>query len=336
MAKGPAEIAHGPIFIGFVIKTILYGLILLQAYLYYVTFKKDRLWLKLLIAFLVVADTVNIVFDVVYIYTALIIHFNDPAYLANANWLFATDPAINGITTATVQLFFAWRVKVLTGNIWLVSLITITSISSGLCAIGAAAATEWVPQFVNFQKFEVVVIIWLAGSAVSDVVITAAMTWYLVSISFRWRCSGALTAGSTAPTQIRIWVIRPMTIQTGFLQAVFAIIDLIFFLVDPSGTHLIFNWILSKLYSNAILSSLNSRSGWKFGSTDNGNLSAGLSSTRRGVSTLFVVTTHDLTANGNMFQQVVQVFRREEVELNVISDIKEDSYPSSGRNSDPV
>ncbi|KAJ8689748.1 hypothetical protein PTI98_012618 [Pleurotus ostreatus] len=179
MAKGPAEIAHGPIFIGFVIKTILYGLILLQAYLYYVTFKKDRLWLKLLIAFLVVADTVNIVFDVVYIYTALIIHFNDPAYLANANWLFATDPAINGITTATVQLFFAWRVKVLTGNIWLVSLITITSISSGLCAIGAAAATEWVPQFINFQKFEVVVIIWLAGSAVSDVVITAAMTWYL-------------------------------------------------------------------------------------------------------------------------------------------------------------
>lgn len=102
-----------------------------------------------------------------------------------------------GITTATVQLFFAWRVKVLTGNIWLVSLITITSIASGrryfitvprpridtalpsVCAIGAAAATEWVPQFVNFQKFEVVVIIWLAGSAVSDVVITAAMTWYL-------------------------------------------------------------------------------------------------------------------------------------------------------------
>lgn len=36
-----------------------------------------------------------------------------------------------GITTTMVQLFFAWRVKVLTRNIPLVAVIVITSISSG-------------------------------------------------------------------------------------------------------------------------------------------------------------------------------------------------------------
>ncbi|KAJ8689749.1 hypothetical protein PTI98_012619 [Pleurotus ostreatus] len=86
MAKGPAEVAHGSIFIGFVIKLILYGLIILQGYLYFATFKRDRGWMKFLIAFLLVADTVNIVFDTIYLYTALIKHFDDPGYLANANW----------------------------------------------------------------------------------------------------------------------------------------------------------------------------------------------------------------------------------------------------------
>ncbi|KAF7419449.1 hypothetical protein PC9H_002039 [Pleurotus ostreatus] len=103
--------------------------------------------------------------------------------------------------------------------------------------------------------------------------------------------------------------------KLGLLQTVLAIIDLIFFLVDPSGTHLIFNWILSKLYSNAILSSLNSRSGWKFGSSDDGQRSTVLPS-RPG------------------HPPVVQVFRQEELELSVIPGRKEDLYPSSERSSD--
>ena len=35
-----------------------------------------------------------------------------------------------GIVATVVQLFFAWRVKVLVGNIWLVGLISITALGS--------------------------------------------------------------------------------------------------------------------------------------------------------------------------------------------------------------
>lgn len=40
-----------------------------------------------------------------------------------------------------------------------------------------------IPEFVHFQKFEVVVIIWLACSAAADMIITLSLVWNLVSAS---------------------------------------------------------------------------------------------------------------------------------------------------------
>lgn len=47
----------------------------------------------------------------------------------------------------------------------------------------AIAATNWDPEFAEFQKFQVIVIIWLAGAALADVMIAAYLIWYLVCIS---------------------------------------------------------------------------------------------------------------------------------------------------------
>lgn len=48
--------------------------------------------------------------------------------------------------------------------------------------IGTAIGIHIVPEFVEFQKFKVVVIVWLIGAAVCDAAITLSLTWYLVSI----------------------------------------------------------------------------------------------------------------------------------------------------------
>ncbi|CAA7266019.1 unnamed protein product [Cyclocybe aegerita] len=60
---------------------------------------------------------------------------------------------------------------------------------------------------------------------------------------------------------------NPVTIQTGLLTMIVASLDLLFFLIDPTGTHLLFNFSLSKLYSNSLMSSLNSRRGWGIAGT---------------------------------------------------------------------
>lgn len=39
MLKGPAEIAHGPMLIGFIFNVLLYGIMITQVYIYFVTYK---------------------------------------------------------------------------------------------------------------------------------------------------------------------------------------------------------------------------------------------------------------------------------------------------------
>ena len=56
----------------------------------------------------------------------------------------------------------------------------LTAYTSG-GGLGTSIAVGMIPEFVHFQKFEVIVIIWLAFSAVADCAITVALVWHLVS-----------------------------------------------------------------------------------------------------------------------------------------------------------
>ncbi|KAI6045439.1 hypothetical protein EDC04DRAFT_2635542, partial [Pisolithus marmoratus] len=60
-----------------------------------------------------------------------------------------------------------------------------------------------------------------------------------------------------------------MTVQTGVLTTIVAIVDLTCYLTVSSGFHLIFSMALSKLYINCMLSTLNARGAWKYESYDN-------------------------------------------------------------------
>ncbi|TFK18629.1 hypothetical protein FA15DRAFT_709708 [Coprinopsis marcescibilis] len=51
-----------------------------------------------------------------------------------------------------------------------------------------------------------------------------------------------------------------MTLETGLLITVFALLNLVFFLVRPlDSIHNAFHWVLHRIYANAILATLNNR-----------------------------------------------------------------------------
>ncbi|KAL4253441.1 hypothetical protein ABKN59_002070 [Abortiporus biennis] len=247
----PAAVAHGPGLIGTMLNVMLYGIMVAQTVMFFNTYDKDRFFIKTLVVVLFVADTINCVFDIAWIYNILINHFNDLDALATADWVFATDPAMVGIIATIVQLFFAWRVKVLTKHNWVVLLIFLTSLCSMLGGIGTAIAISIVPEFIHFQKFEVIVIIWLIGAAICDSSITIALTLYL-----RKHKTGFQGTDTLLNKLIRL------TVQNGAICAVWAIIDLIVYLASPTGLHLAFNFPLAKLYTNSLMSTLNSRASW--------------------------------------------------------------------------
>ncbi|KAJ7153454.1 hypothetical protein C8R43DRAFT_1126747 [Mycena crocata] len=180
---------------------------------------------------------------------------DDLDYLARANWVFATDPAMTGIIGSMVQLFYAWRIHTLTGNNWIVGIIAICALTNAFGGLASAAAIAFVPQFSHFQEFQVPVICWLMSAAVGDVIITATLVSFFRS--HRTGCSA---------TDTRVDQIIRLTIQTGMFTSMCSVIDLGLFLGDSSPAeckHLLFNLPLAKLYSNSLMSSLNARGGWR-------------------------------------------------------------------------
>ncbi|CDO78282.1 hypothetical protein BN946_scf184674.g4 [Trametes cinnabarina] len=249
----PATVTYGPIFIGVVFNILLYGIMITQTYLYFQTCKRDKKWMKLFVMALFVCDTVNCAFDITFLYVPLVNEFGNVEALNVATWVFATDPAMTAIIAGLVQSFFAWRVKVLTRSWIAVGLIALCSFAQFCGGLGTAIAVGMIPEFVHFQKFQVIVIIWLAFSAIADTIIATSLVWHLKRN----------TTGIPATDDVVNRIIR-MTIQTGLATALCAIIDLVLFLVTPAGLHLIFNLPLSKLYTNSLMSSLNMRQGWQY------------------------------------------------------------------------
>ncbi|GJE93552.1 hypothetical protein PsYK624_097110 [Phanerochaete sordida] len=255
----PAEAAHGPGLIGAFLNVFLFGIMVAQAFYYFSTYKKDRLWIKIYVAFLVLADLLNSIFDIYWLYHDIIINFGNLDNLAIAAWPLAADPAMVAIIATFVQLFFAWRVRVLTNSWWITSLILVTAFVSCCGGLGVAIAIHFVKYYENFDKFDQVGTIWLISTAVCDSAIAISLTWHL-----RRHKTGFQHTDDVLNRIIRL------TVSNGALTAVWAIVDLILFLSIKTGVHLALNLPLAKLYTNSLMSSLNSRAGWKFTTKSDG------------------------------------------------------------------
>ncbi|KAL9711019.1 hypothetical protein Ac2012v2_005559 [Leucoagaricus gongylophorus] len=178
--KSPAEIAHGPMFIGMVFNIFLFGVMTIQVYIYYTKFPKDQLWVKIFVLLVFVLDAINSVCDCVYLYDSLILHFDDTNFLRTANWVFATEPAFTGVIAALVQVFFAWRVISLTKRWVLGYIVAIGAIAGGALGIVTGCEVLKTLYFTEFQAFEIVVIFWLTIAVLVDVTITISLVLYLV------------------------------------------------------------------------------------------------------------------------------------------------------------
>ncbi|THH14137.1 hypothetical protein EW146_g6164 [Bondarzewia mesenterica] len=283
MAQNLALVAHGPIFIGTVINLMLYGMLITQVHLYITTYKKsvcalpavpfvpidvddddfrsDRWWMKAIITFIFVADTMNTVFDIQYLYDSLINHYSAQSLVSPRDVLL--NPSQTTLHSSKKQIGFLQQVIIIflvtrfyaepciTGNIG------DRRSSVDVAGIATSIAIGVVPEWTEFQKFKIPVIIWLTVSALVDTSITLVLTWHLRKHKGSFKGSN----------DILDRIVR-LTVQTGLITSVWAIVDLGVFLVKwPIHSHLAFNFPLAKLYSNSLLSSLNSRAGWKYSSS---------------------------------------------------------------------
>ncbi|KAE9396357.1 hypothetical protein BT96DRAFT_115262 [Gymnopus androsaceus JB14] len=259
----------GPIFIGAFLSAILYGALAVQAYFYYQNSTKDAAWIKYLVGFLLLAETVDLVLEVAVIWESLVLNYGSPTIFQELPtmqipWLqfvhfdtsfFAvkTHVDLQSVISGVVQIFQGWRIRELTKSNSIFALIAL--IASGSLAAGTTTTVLVAlhPSFVQLQLFKFAFLAWLVASAAGDIVITISLSWFVL-------LNKTPEFISTNSVLNRIMF---LTIQTGLITSVAAVADVLTFTISKDKTlEFIWAYSLSKLYTNSLLAMLNARVEW--------------------------------------------------------------------------
>ncbi|KAK6978090.1 hypothetical protein R3P38DRAFT_3120652 [Favolaschia claudopus] len=252
-----AEIV-GPMFIGNILNWMLFGTLIMQLYTYYQNFPSDRLGLKFLVYIVFLMDTIQTVLLTHHGWWYTITIWGVPDRFEELVWSAQSIPFMAGLISATVQMFYAWRIWILTATDteqkWMKGfsvLIVLVALTQGLSAMVASMICASEPVQETLIRMHPEFSTWLAGSLANDVVITVCMIWILM------RAKSNLIY---APSETLLTKLINRIIQSGSATAVVAAIDLALFVKFPrKNYHYVPAYVLGKIYSNSFFLNLNLR-----------------------------------------------------------------------------
>ncbi|KAL1738209.1 hypothetical protein HDZ31DRAFT_70256 [Schizophyllum fasciatum] len=172
-----------PQFLGIIFNYLLFGVFIVQLYLYATFSIQDPLPIKLFVYAVAIVDTVQTGFLTDLSYGILVARWGDVEGLAHRPWTALTLLVVNGLVAAMIQTFFAWRIWILSGksrrSYFLSGFIIIVALTQCLAATVSGARSVTVSRTVSPIETVIAIfpgcVVWLAGSLLCDLVITVSM-----------------------------------------------------------------------------------------------------------------------------------------------------------------
>ncbi|CAE6438264.1 hypothetical protein ACGC1H_007007 [Rhizoctonia solani] len=244
------QLITGPLLLGYLFNWGLFGILILQVYIYHISFPNDSRVIKSLVYGLFFVDCVQTALTTHNAWHFLSRGWGDLRVLSDPGWSWIAVPLLSGIVSSTVQLFFAWRIWVLSKSIPLAGLIVAIAVTQGLCAMYSGIKFAILNDVTKIATLFPTATVWLGGSALCDFIITISMVTFLARAS-----TGFSQTDSVITKLIR------MTVETGLVTTTAATVELILYLVyQKNNLHMIPALALAKLYTNTLLATFNSRS----------------------------------------------------------------------------
>ncbi|KAK0454323.1 hypothetical protein EV421DRAFT_2029418 [Armillaria borealis] len=247
----PIERLSGPQVVAYLLHWGLFGTLSVQLYLYYLAFPKDRKFTKCLVYGIYVVELVQTMLLTHDAFASFGYGFGDFEALTEVRFSWLIVPIMGAAAAFVGQCFYAYRIFILSRSRIVPTFVICVSLTSYVAAIIAGVYTFEAGDItkLNNRKTSIAIGIWCGGSALCDVVIAICMTYYLMRSNTGFR-----------RTQILVTKLIRLTIETGSLTAVVALVTIILFLAFPHqafyGTPAL---IISKMYANTIYMVLNSR-----------------------------------------------------------------------------
>ncbi|KAJ8079249.1 hypothetical protein PM082_021749 [Marasmius tenuissimus] len=246
---------------GNVVLPCLFAVLSAQIYIYYLTSAaKDRRLIKAVTYGIYALLTAQVVWSGQEGYTRFVSQRASRLWLG---WFFV--PMVGGVVGLGVQVFYAWRISVLSQRRIVPMALVALSVISSAAAITAGtfgAKAGSVENLRNSPELPIATAIWCSTSALCDILIAAYMTYLLTR--------GGFLIKDTKRVVVRI--VR-LTIETNALTAAIAVTTVALLLgIQDQGYYTVFSLILPSIYGNTLLVMMNSRIRLSHGSSGSDNI----------------------------------------------------------------
>ncbi|KAK0454314.1 hypothetical protein EV421DRAFT_2046804, partial [Armillaria borealis] len=242
----PIERLSGPMIVASLLHWGLFGTLSVQLYLYYLAFPKDRKFTKYLVYGVYVVEFVQTILVSHDIFAVFGYGFGDLEAVTEMRFNWLTVPVMSGAAACVGQVFYAYRILILSNSRIVPIFVTCVRCQ---CSFSVEVWLIYLQVSLTSSVAAIITGIWCGGSALCDVVIAICMTYYLMRSNTGFR-----------RTRIIVTKLIRLTIETGSLTAVVALLNLILFFALPDQSFYTAPALLMpKLYANTVYMVLNSR-----------------------------------------------------------------------------
>jgi len=240
------EIPLGLTALGLVFSSILYGITLTQTVHYFKHFTHDSRFIKSLVLAILILNTASITLIVHACWYYLVTN-GDPE---NSVWSLNVELSLSMLISGIAESYLSFRVWQLSSRKYILSTILLFLALTHF-GTGEASAIQFLKlkHFANFGSVKVLSILRLSSAALCDTSITIALCYFLHQKRTGFQQTDAI-----------IDHLIIFAINSGLITSVASIACLITYLVIPrTWLYLALCFLISRLYANTFLSSLNSR-----------------------------------------------------------------------------
>ncbi|KAL9712336.1 hypothetical protein Ac2012v2_003573 [Leucoagaricus gongylophorus] len=248
-----ASLLLGPPLIGVSLSWWLYGIFVMQYFVYLNGGYRDPKWLKAVVHFLFLIESAQTFMIMDDVFFWFVHNFGNYPALLRFNVAAIDGPFLDVVITFTVQIVYCWRLRKI--GQWKILPIIAALLSLVSCVGGMIAGIH---SQIDPTHIKSAIYVWLFSTAITDIVIASSMAYLLL----QYRTAEASQTTITTVTRILL-----LTLETNAVTAAEAVALVAVFLhpsVSPPKTniYMVMGYTLGKMYSNCFMVLLNQRIYW--------------------------------------------------------------------------
>ncbi|TFK98760.1 hypothetical protein BDV98DRAFT_606549 [Pterulicium gracile] len=242
----------GPPLIGTFLAAILLGIYLMQVYIYFKNFYKDRKLLKLLVSGVCFIEIVHMAVVVQGVYEMSVLDFMHPERFYKMTPGLYIAAYILGVTHLIIPIFLVYRIRVLTQSVWLVVFLGPLAIARGIISIALSVISHSLGSVTAFSaNYTWLIMLSLSLGVLTDLLLSGVM----VLLLHRKRKNSISKETGRVMVKLILY-----TVESGAITALVSLMTLIVLVAMPKNYAWVgFLIVVPKVYANTLMASLNGR-----------------------------------------------------------------------------